>query len=716
MKKFLISIFIIAGIILGLDYGVYYKGFYLKERENGSLTVKVRTNGQMIEYQNSEGNYEVLPIKGVDLTSSMPGHYMTDYAINEETYLRWFKWIQEMGANTIRIPNIMDDAFYQALYNYNTQNDLPLYILQGISITEYANNNREDAYSEAFYQQLKEIGRAAVDVIHGKKRIIINKGSGSGHYNKDVSQWVLGYTLATNWNIDTIAYTNHKGYDTVYKGKYIQTTNEATAFEAMLAKVMDQIIEYESQKYGTQRLLSFMNSPVTDPFEYDKHYAKQLGKHTKLDAENLKATTAFQSGYFASYAIYEFCENFWEYFSTGQKERLADIQWIEELKGETYDGYVSLLNAYHTVPVIVGCGFSSSRGTITHTPLSEFEQGKALVESYQDFIKAGSAGIILSVWQDIWGQPTWNTSYAITSNNRHYWHDIQSFNQGTGLLSFEPGQSQSTCYIDGRATEWTEEDVVIEHEGMKLSMQYNERGVYLLIQGEQLNSKQPLYIPIDTTQQTGSNNCEQYGIQFERNADFLLLLDGPNNSRLLVQKRYEAIRANYSIETTGRDAYVEVPKADAPLFVPIYRVSNDKDLIEQDENFEEIKTKRLMKIVETGKLHYGNGNPESEKFDSLADFYYGENLIEVRIPWQLLNFSDPSHMQIHADYYDHYGVEHMAIDKLYIGIAKANAVNSSWIPMKSILLKGWGRDIVYHERLKQSYYIIKQAWGGTWQQ
>lgn len=713
MKKFFISVFVILSIILGLDYGIYYKGIYMKGGEEKPLTIQVRTNGQMIEYQNQEGNYEALTIKGVELTSSIPGHYITDYAIDETTYLRWFRWIQEMGANTISVPNIMDDTFYHALYNYNTQNESPLYVLQGISITDYANNNKEDAYSEGFYQALKEAGMGAVDVIHGKKKILINKGIGTGHYNKDVSEWVLGYILATDWNADTVAYTNHNGYDAIYDGEYIQTTSDATAFEAMLAKIMDQMIDYESEKYHVQRLISFMNSPVIDPFEYDKHYAKQLGKHTQLDAENLKVKKAFKSGYFASYRVYDFCENFYDYFSEEQKGRLLDTQQVEELQGETYGGYVRLLNAYHTIPVIVGYGFSSSRGTVKSDPLSEFEQGKALVKGYEGFIKAGSAGVVISAWQDIWGQSTWNTSYALTLNNRHYWNDIQSYNQGNGLLSFDPGEIQSICYIDGKDSEWTEEDVIIEHDGIQLSAKYDERGIYLLIQGEQVNSKQPLYIPIDTTKQTGSSDCEQYLLQFEKNADFLLVLDGPDNSQVLVQKRYESIRANYSIETTGVDAYVEVPEADTPLFVPIHMMSNDKDLIGPDETIKEIQSKRLTDVLETGKLHYGNGNPESETFNSLADFYYGEDLIEIRIPWQLLNFSDPSHMQIHADYYRNYGVEHTSIDELYIGIAKANRNKHEPIPMEALSLKGWGQDVAYHERLKQSYYIVQQAWGGS---
>ena len=44
---------------------------------------------------------------------------------------------------------------------------------------------------------------------------------------------------------------------------------------------------------------------------------------------------------------------------------------------------------------------------------------------------------------------------------------------------------------------------------------------------------------------------------------------------------------------------------------------------------------------ETGRLRYGCGDPASAAYDSLADFMTREGCIELRLPWQLLNFADP---------------------------------------------------------------------------
>ena len=44
--------------------------------------------------------WEPFEIRGVDMGTGIPGHWSTDFAIDKETYLRWFQAIKEMGANT----------------------------------------------------------------------------------------------------------------------------------------------------------------------------------------------------------------------------------------------------------------------------------------------------------------------------------------------------------------------------------------------------------------------------------------------------------------------------------------------------------------------------------------------------------------------------------------------------------------------------------------
>ena len=207
-----------------------------------------------------------------------------------------------------------------------------------------------------------------------------------------------------------------------------------------------------------------------------------------------------------------------------------------------------------------------------------------------------------------------------------------------------------------------------------------------------------LYIPIDTTQKSGSNYAVSENVKFNRAADFLLILDGKENSRLLVQERYEALRANYSGDVYGFNTYYKenIPEKDSPIFQEIY-LALQLTSISGTENSR----------FHTGLLTYGNANPASDNFNSLADFMAGDGIVEIKLPWQLLNFMDPSRMMIHDDYYEHYGVEKIEIDRIYIGLGNGSESRIEMYPKK---MKGWDNKVTYHERLKESYYILQSFW------
>lgn len=82
--------------------------------------------------------------------------------------------------------------------------------------------------------------------------------------------------------------------------------------------------------------------------------------------------------------------------------------------------------------------------------------------------------------------------------------------------------------------------------------------------------------------------------------------------------------------------------------------------------------------------------------------------MELKLPWQLLNFADPSRMTIHDDYYENYGVDYITIDTMYLGLTDGAAQERT--PLYPAALKGWGNTVSYHERLKPSYYILQKLW------
>ena len=61
------------------------------------------------------------------------------------------------------------------------------------------------------------------------------------------------------------------------------------------------------------------------------------------------------------------------------------------------------------------------------------------------------------------------------------------------------------------------------------------------------------------------------------------------------------------------------------------------------------------------------------------------------------------------DYYSgNYGIRYIDIDKMYVGIT-AGADDKRCV-MSPLDLKPWGNKVTYHERLKESYYIMQKLW------
>ena len=253
MKKFILSMCALVVLIFAGYYAYYHLGIYFSSGSDDPVSTFMKTDEDTI-YMKRDGVYEPFEIRGVNLGVGIPGHFATDYAIDKETYLRWFQWIQELGANTIRVYTILHDDFYNAFYEYNSAREEeglePLWLIHGVWVNDYVQNSHQDAYDDDFLQALLDDSKTLVDILHGERSLSLGRGLGSGSYRKDVSQWVIGYILGVEWEDVTVAYTDNKYPErNSYSGTYMYTTEEATPFEAMLAQVGDSIIAYETERY-----------------------------------------------------------------------------------------------------------------------------------------------------------------------------------------------------------------------------------------------------------------------------------------------------------------------------------------------------------------------------------------------------------------------------------------------------------------------------------
>lgn len=707
MKRYVIIVIILLAILSAYNIFSIYTGIYINFNRDEIINNNVFAKDGKIYVDNKE-----FKIKGVEINSSYPGYNFSDYEIDKETYLKWLEQIQDMGANTIKATCRLNPEFYQALYDFNEHKKMPLYLIQCIDLEEYKTNNSESIYG--FKDKLIKECLATIDVIHGNRYIVASRGiTSSGLYSKDVSKWTIGYIINSVGKEETIAYTDYtykRNSDKGYNGKYFYTNpQEASETEYVIAEIMDKMAQYETEKYNEQRLISLMLNFLKDPFKYKQNINAQLGKMAYIDMSNIKTTEKLKTGKLISYdmsgEIVEFINNLDE----KEKEKYSEI--LNTVQTDTiYEGYIDFINKYYKEPVLIASyGFSTSRISTEEfeNPLTEREQGEEIIHSYNEFMNLGVCGGIISSWQDNWAITTWNVKYSTIEEKEVYWFNKQSIDQCKGIVTFEIENRENVCYVDGEIGEWTEEQLILENNGVKLYGKYDLENVYIMAKNIKSDI---LYIPIDTTPNSGATTYMNY--KYDKAADFVIKIDGTENSEILVQEYYDSIRAMYEDNITGIRQFTDVPRKDTNNFVSMRAILRKKidptiDII--DLTNDQRKLYRMYKVNNVGKLRHGKNNPNSLEYNSLADFCFGENCVEIQIPWQLLNFSSPSEMLIHDDYYKNYGVEDIKIEEMYIGIGQNNLDK---IIFGRVELDDWKTNVKVQERLKKSYDIIKRAWSG----
>lgn len=778
MKKFIIAVAIIFSLALVGLYLYFYEGWggFLFPKD-GNVQALVKTEGRAVLVDGGEG-FEDFELRGVDLGAGEPGHFATDYALDKETYLRWFKQIQDMGANTIRVYTLLGDAFYEAFYEYNMGNPNPLYLVHGVWLNDYSGFSHMDGFDDEYQAKLAEDSRAVIDAVHGRRIVELGRVAGTGSYRWDVSPWVLGYIVGVEWEPSTVAYTDHAQAERRgYEGRYLRTSQDATPFETMLAQLGDEILGYESRRYGEQRLLAFSNWPSTDPLEYPQQVRELFDKYASVDVEHIVATDEVKSGMFASYHVYPYFPDYARYV-----EELAQTT-DDTGQVNTYYAYLKTLVDHHSIPVVIAeYGIPAARGMAQQDHntgrnqgnTDEQAQAEEIVRCYHDIRQAGAAGSFVFEWQDEWFKRTWNTVYATDQQKTPYWPDWQTNEQFFGLLAFEPGNERSVSYVDGDLEEWRDEDVVSRGDGLALSAKYDEKFLYLMVRTDDGSALgKDVYLPLDTTSKSGAYASDpavlttwarpeddaaaesvegqagadgagadaaagqdadgaaagtgaiaeertfvdaQVGelprMTFERGVDFIVSLHRDGDSRVVVQERSECLRAMMMWRLALDDAFANPPASDSETFrtieLALRTVRDAASGATADEGDLPAIGADDPRTYETGLLREGDANPSHEGFDSLADYRFGDDFVEVRLPWQLLNFSSPAEMLVHDDYYEHYGVENLAIQG--IGVGAVRNAEGAQVPLADLALKGWGVKPTYHERLKASYYALQDVW------
>ena len=623
---------------------------------------------------------EPIFIKGVNMGFALPGRFPTEFPEEEKTYLEWFKLISEMNANLIRIYTILPPHFYHALrkYNQGRQENEKLFLIQGIWAELPTESNFKNP---AYVNDIKREIQNAVDVIHGNANILHRYGHAHGIYGSDISGCVLGFIFGREWEPPAIIAYNRLSLEKNYAGKYLQIS-DGNPMEVWVTEMLDYLIDYESERYKTQKPVAIMNWPPLDPvyhkteatFREEVEIRRKMGEKidmagydqsktfdedaVSIDERKVVVNQAYQAGLFVSYHVYPYYPDFLRY-----EEKYGKLSCSEG--SSYYCNYLKdLKNHYRNMPLLISeFGVPTSRGIARFHPeglnqggLNENEQADILKRLILSIQKSGCAGGVVFSWIDEWVKTSWMVRGR--EERDQFWFNAQDPEENYGLMAVSP---DTMGKLTGNPSAWNKATLLYEKDSTlsrkvlddgfdgarnlkRIYADYDAGYLYLRIDvsGSIDWGKVAYLIGIDTYGQQEGNHKLPFNLGLESpiGLEYVVLIHG-ERSKILIDERYNHVIFDPSLLVLpGLSGYRENKG-----FKPV--PSNDGSFTELIT----IHRRRFSREGEVFPEKIYNASPLREGRlidDSLSDFYYSKegNYIEISIPWGLLNFSDPSQRQI----------------------------------------------------------------------
>ncbi len=699
---------------------------------NGVKQVSTVKNANLAVYEDTGWRTQFW--NGVNLGASLPGHSPGELVPTKQDYLRWFTQMEEMNVDTVRVYTILDPVFYEAFKEFNSGQEEPLWLVQGVWSPEEQligeNEEGRNAYDPDIVKTFEGEISDAVAAVHGDANLPDRPGHASGRYRSDVSEYILGWMVGTEWFPYAVKVTNEANRGMApYSGKYFEAKPKASPFESWLAGLLDHLAK-EEMKYGWQHPVSFTNWATTDPLSHPNEPLEQEDL-VSVDPMNVGATPAWKAGYFAQYHVYPYYPDFLRYQPNYQTYRTANG------KIDPYAGYLNDLRAYHKdIPLLIGeFGVPTSRGMAHRGPLgrnqgyhTEKEQGEMNASLLEDIRNEGLDGGMLFEWTDEWFKFTWNTvELELPEVRRDMWRNRLTNEENFGIVSTEAGPRDRQILLDGKTKDWEK-----RHKGpvdrvsglfskkaagvsqsvygdFSLSATHDEAYVYLLLKkrnGEWKFPEDKVNIGFGTLQDGSENPKPTPNLTFPGGgAQFLLQMRGGDKSNMLVNSAYDQhtwLYANNDLDIIPSPPN-DSPKASVGDFLP-WKLMLSRGLFLPETN-ERIPPEE----VKVGRMRRGITDPASPEFNNLSDWYAEGDVLEIRIPWMLLGFTDPSQRLVWNNLYEAGKIEPVETEELRIYPSTSSSGESTQevAPLR-YTWEGW-EDPNYHERKKGSFEILKKA-------
>lgn len=657
-----------------------------------TLEYPARTHGDRFEIRTPDG-WAPFYIKGVNLGAALPGRHPSQFP-DSATYARWIDGMSAMGANVVRTYTIHPPVFYDALRAHNIAHpEHPLWLVHGVWTELPPDDDYEDPEWEgAFFAEMRRV----VELVHGRADLEARPGHASGSYTADVSPWTLAYIIGREWEPYSVVEFNAMRPElSSWKGRYL-TLAAGTPMEVWLARACEELIAYETSTYRAQRPIAYTNWPTLDPMRHptettvDEEVAireglgEEVGRApleydndaTGLETGAVRPTAAFPAGYFASYHAYPYYPDFMildpEYAKARSPWGASNyFGYLRDLKRRHPD--VPVIVAEYGVPASIGVAHLQPQGW-HHGGHTEASMADIDVRLTREIAEAGLAGGILFAWIDEWFKKNWIViEFEIPLERNRLWLNRLDAEQHYGVIAMEPERRIPGETPAERAAGWRARPALYTgSDGSTLRAVADEAYLTLFYDagpGGGPGLPDHLRIGFDTVDPDAGDRRWPGAIGDTLPLGIEFALDvTPTSARLLVDRPSSPFRLDPVRGSLPRDDLETppVPPARATQGAVSAPVPQRTFAARREQRFQRPFRSRpnadgrfdSLRVI-TNRPRFGRDSteylalgydrgvlPGGPAPDGLWETDATRGLIEVRIPWMLLGFTDPSERRV----------------------------------------------------------------------
>jgi tetratricopeptide (TPR) repeat protein len=618
-----------------------------------TIEVRTRARGDGFEIL-TDGAWEPFYVNGVNLGAALPGRHPSEFP-DSATYAEWIEQMGTMGANAVRVYTIHPPAFYEALERYNRLHpDRPLWLIHGVWT---GLPPRHDFGDHTWNVQFTAEMHRVVDLLHGRADIPDRPGHASGFYTADVSHWTLAYIIGREWEpyaVQAYDLANPGAHD--WRGRFLEVSG-GTATEVWLARALDGLIGYETDRYRVQRPVAFASWPTLDPLFHqtetsiaedramrgileDDDALQHDDDVVAVDPSAIESTNGFQAGVFAAYHAYPYYPDF-IVLGGGYSE------YLRRLKQRHPD--IPVLIAEYGVPASLGIAHLSPEGWHHggHT-----EAGMAAINAKLTRLIAdrGMAGGIVFAWIDEWFKQNWLVApLELPQDRRRFWLSRMNPEQQYGVLAVEPEPRLPGATLAERVEAW--QDMPPLYGGTVRALA-DEAYLRLFVTPPDTSGRDSILVGIDVLDpESGSfgwpgvsDSVLPVGLEF-------VIVATPDEVRVLADPAVNPFRVRRQAVLRDSLAWMLVGQPPPGLFqgaydqVPRYPLGGRRHADGQFDSLRVVTNRvRLSRDgVEFAASGYDRGVlPAGAEPDGFWEWDAAHGVLEVRVPWSLLNVADPS--------------------------------------------------------------------------